>query len=181
MTFGDKMNTILAILIAFMACLFGLIAVAAGMLCMGLFGAPGAILYEIGKKKDQAPLRTAGILVAGLGQAFVVGAYCVLAVSLLHWLIAIKPSLPAWPLWFAAVFHTCAIPANALKETEAAKTAQYIALPFASLAAIVTFILTITSPSVLEPVFGWIPWFDYLLKNAEPAVTANVANATWLS
>jgi hypothetical protein len=50
------MKTLLALLIMFMACTMGLIAVAIVMVVMGFAGAPGAMLFAAGKKAKSALL-----------------------------------------------------------------------------------------------------------------------------
>ena len=158
------MNTALSLLVAFMASTIGLAVVAVAMICMGFAGAPGALVYEFGKRKQSIAMRMSGILLAGLAQAFVVAAYCVFVLSLMHLLLHFRPSLPSWPLWIAAGFHTIAIPGYAAKEREAERTAQYLSLPIVSVAAIGTFVLSIVSPATLAPLFSWVPYFEEILR-----------------
>lgn len=161
------MNVLLALLIMFMAFTVGLIAVAIVITIMGLAGAPGALLFEAGQKAQNVILRVAGLAVAALGQSFVVGAYAVLVVGLLHWFSAGRLDVPTWPLWIAAFFHSGAAPTYAMKERPEEPTAQHQTLGIVALAASLIFFLSAFWPTSLRGVYGWVPLFDHVASSVQ--------------
>ena len=162
---------LLALLIMFMAFTVGLIAVAIVIPVMGLAGAPGALLYAAGQRAQRSALRIVGLLVAALGQSFVVGAYAVLLVGLVRWFAAGRPDMPTWPLWIAAFFQSGAAPTYAMKERPDEPTAQHRTLGVVALAATIIFFLGALSPAPLRSVYGWVPLFDKLLSPGEAIAT----------
>ncbi len=168
------MKTLLALLIMFMACTMGLIAIAIVMMIMGLAGAPGAMLFAAGQKTKNAILTACGFIVAALGQLYVVGAYTVYVVGLLRWFSEGRPDVPTWPLWIAAFFHSGAAPAYGMKERPEEPTAQHHTLGLVALLATAVFFIVAFAPNTLKPVYGWVPLYDAMLhppstSNAEPA------------
>jgi hypothetical protein len=154
------MKTLLALLIMFMACTMGLIAVAIVMVVMGFAGAPGAMLFAAGKKAKSALLEVFGLILAALGQSYVVGAYAVFVVGLLRWFSTGRPDVPTWPLWIAAFIHSGAAPAYGMKERSEQPTAQHRTLGIVSLAATVVFFIAAFAPGVLKLIYGWVPLFE---------------------
>jgi len=143
-----------------MACTMGLIAVAIVMVIMGFAGAPGAILFAAGQKAQNALLRMFGLILAALGQSYVVGAYVVFMAGLLRWFSTSSPDVPTWPLWAAVFFHSVAVPTYGTREMPSEPTAQHHTLGIVALVAIVIFIITALSPGVLKPIYGWVPLFN---------------------
>jgi hypothetical protein len=162
-----KRNVLLALLIMFMAFSVGLIAVAIVIPIMGLAGAPGALLYAAGQRAQQTALRGLGLLVAALGQSFVVGVYAVLVVGLVRWFATGRPDMPTWPLWIAAFFQSGAAPTYAMKEKPEVPTAQHRTLGVVALTATIVFFLSALSPTALRSVYGWVPLFDQLASVSE--------------
>ena len=158
------MKTLLALLIMFMACTIGLIAVAIVMVSMGLAGAPGAILFAAGRKAQSALLRVCGLILAALGQSYVVGAYAVFVVGLLRWFSTGRPDVPTWPLWIAAFFHSGAVPTYGMKERPEEPTAQHLTLGIVALAATVVFFIAAFAPEALKSIYGWVPLLDGTLQ-----------------
>lgn len=158
------MNTLFAVLIMFMACTMGLIAVAIVMLVMGFAGAPGAMLFAAGQRTQSAFLRVCGLVVAALGQSYVVGAYAVFVVGLLRWFSSGRPDLPTWPLWVAAFFHAGAVPTYAMKERPEEPAAQHRTLGIVALVGTVVFFVAAFGPWALKSVYGWVPFFDKMLQ-----------------
>lgn len=156
------MGTLLSFLIVIGFCTFGLGVVAVVMIAMGFGGAPGAILYEIGKKKGSLPLKVSGLVVTGLGQAYVVGIYAVLLVSALRYVPSIWPNLALWPLWIVSYFHSNAAPAYGLKEKS--DTAQFHTLLEVVLCTQVIFFTMVFAPRFLQFAYGWVPFFGANFK-----------------
>lgn len=152
----------LSLLILFASFTFGLAAVAIVMVLMGFGGAPGAMVFEIGKRKESLPLRCIGLLLTFLGQSYVVGAYSVLMISLLRYFTYTNPNAWVWPLWIVAFFHSTAAPTYAMKEKS--ESAHYYTLPEVALAVIVIFFVTVFFPKIVSFAYGWIPCFAYNLS-----------------
>ena len=158
------MNTLFALLIMFMACTMGLIAVAIVMVVMGFAGAPGAMLFAAGQKAQNALLRMCGLILSALGQSYVVGAYAVFVVGLVRWFSTGRPDVPTWPLWIAAFFHSGAVPTYGMKERPEEPTAQHRTLGIVALAATVVFYSAVFTPGTLKSIYGWVPLFDGMLQ-----------------
>ncbi len=158
------MKTVLALLIMFLACTIGLIAVAIMMFVMGFAGAPGAMIFVVGQKVQNALLRVCGLILAALGQSYVVGAYAVFVVGLLRWFSTCRPDLPVWPLWIAAFFHSGAVPLYGMKEKPEKPTASSLTLGIVALMAEVVFLIVAFAPWVLKSLYGWVPYFDGMLQ-----------------
>ena len=158
------MNTLLALLIMFMAFTMGLIAVGIVMFVMGFAGAPGAMLFAAGQKARSALLRVCGLILAALGQSYVVGAYAVFVVGLLRWFSTGRPDVPTWPLWIAAFFHSGAVPFYGMKERPEEPTAQHLTLGIVELAATVVFFIVAFAPGALKSIYGWVPLFDGMVQ-----------------
>lgn len=158
------MKTLLALMIMFMACSIGLISVALVMIIMGVAGAPGAILFAAGQKFKNGFLRILGLLIAALGQSYIVGAYTVFVVGLLRWFSEGWPEVPTWPLWIAAFFHSGAAPSYGMKERPEEPAAQHLTLGVVALTASVIFFVAAFAPQALAALYGWVPYFDSMLK-----------------
>ncbi len=158
------MKTLLALFIMFMACTMGLITVAIVMVVMGFAGAPGAILFAAGQKAQNVLLRMCGLILAALGQSYVVGAYAVFVVGLLRWFSTGRPDVPTWPLWIAAFFHSGAVPTYGMKEKPEEPAAQHLTLGIVALAATVVFFVAAFAPVALQSIYGWVPFFDEMLQ-----------------
>lgn len=170
------MKTILALLLMIGALTAGLIVIAAVILVMAFAGAPGAIIYA---KTRLSAARTAGLILAAVGQSFVVGAYAVFVVAIVRWFGAARPDIPLWPLWIAALIHSAAAPTYAMKEVSEEPTAQHETLGLAALAGTGTFLLAVFSPLLLSFLYGWVPLFGFLStvpasKPTDPARQAAV-------
>ncbi|NQT35110.1 hypothetical protein HQ587_07970 [bacterium] len=147
-----------------------MIAIAIVMAIMGLAGAPGAIIFQAGIKTKRVLFLAFGFIFTALGQSYVVGAYSVFVVSLLRIFSATRPDVPTWPLWIAAFFHSVAAPTYGMKEKPEEPTAQHSTLGIVSLAATIVFIISAFAPSVLVPVYGWIPFFERTKNNYSSGV-----------
>jgi hypothetical protein len=158
------MKTLLALLLLFMACSMGLIAVAIVMVVMGAAGAPGAMLFKIGQTAKNSFLQIGGLILAALGQWYVVGAYTVFIIGLLRWFSEIRPEVPTWPLWIAAFIHSGAAPTYGMKETPEEPAAQHLTLGIVAAAATVTFFVVAFAPQMLSPLYGWVPYFDRMVN-----------------
>jgi hypothetical protein len=155
------MKTLFALLIMFVACTMGLIAVAIVMVIMGFAGAPGAMLFAVGQKRKSALLGVFGLILAALGQSYVAGAYAVFVVGLLRWFSTGRPDVPTWPLWIAAFIHSGAAPTYGMKERPEQPTAQHRTLGIVSLAATVVFLIAaFAPPGSLRLIYGWVPLFE---------------------
>ena len=150
------MKTLFALLIMFMACTIGLISIGIMIFVMGFAGAPGSMLYVVGEKTKRSALRIGGLILAAIGQSYVVGAYAVFVVGLLRWFSASRPDLPVWPLWIAAFIHSGAIPFYAIKERPEKPTASHLTLGLVVLAAEIFFFTAILAPQTLKPIYGWV-------------------------
>ena len=167
------MNTIRSILIMFLACSFGLMVIAIVMVIMGLAGAPGALIFEGGKKTKSVLLSVLGFVVAALGQSYVVGAYAVFVVGLLIWFSEVRPSMPTWPLWIAAFFHSFAAPEYAKRERVKEPTAQHYSLGVVVLLSMAIFFIMVFAPNTLNPIYGWVPFYQSAIH---PNTTSNNKN-----
>lgn len=158
------MKTLFALLIMIMACTMGLIVVAIVMVIMGFAGAPGAGLFAAGQKAQNTLLRLCGLILAALGQSYVVGAYVVFVVGLLRWFSTGRPDVPTWPLWIAAFFHSGAVPTYGMKERPEEPTAQHYTLGIVALVATGVFFIAAFAPGALKSIYGWVPFFDGMLQ-----------------
>lgn len=158
------METLFALLIMFAAFTVGLAGIAIVMMIMGLTGAPGAMLFEIGRKTSNAFLSVTGFILTAIGQTYIVGAYIVLVVALLQLFALARPDVPTWPLWIAAFFHSGAVPVYGMKEKPTEPTAQHYTLGIVALLAAVIFFVAVFVPAILRPLYGWVPYFGNLLK-----------------
>lgn len=158
------MNTLLALGILLISVTFGLLAIAMVILVMGFAGAPGALLLEVGKKMQNSFLCVSGFILAAFGQAYIVGAYATFMVALLYKFSAAIPGMPTWPLWIAAFFHSGAAPTYAMKERAERPMAQHYTLGIVASAAILIFFTAIFAPESLIAPYGWVPYFEWLLK-----------------
>lgn len=158
------MNTLLALLIMVAALTVGLGAIALVMLTMGLAGAPGAIMFAAGQKTKNSFLSNGGLIVAAIGQSYIVGAYAVFVVSLLRWFTEGRPDFPTWPLWIAAFFHSGAAPEYGMKERPDNPTAQHHTLGIVALLATVVFFVAAFAPNSLSPFYGWVPLYNATLQ-----------------
>ncbi|MCX5769524.1 MAG: hypothetical protein NTZ09_04525 [Candidatus Hydrogenedentes bacterium] len=145
--------------IALLACTMGLVLIALVMLVMGLAGAPGAIVYEAGERSQNDLLRVIGFLLAALGQSYIVGAYVFIVVGALRTLSEARPDVSTWPLWFAAFFHSFAVPAYAMEERPDVPTAQHHSLGVVALASLALFVLAVVAPGWLSHIYFWLPLF----------------------
>ena len=153
------MNTLLALLIMFLASTTGLIAVGIVILIMGLAGAPGALLFAAGEKTKSALLTAFGFIVTSLGQSYVVGACSVFVVGLLRSFSEGRPGMPTWPLWIAAVFQSGAAPIFAADDRPEEPTAQGRTLGLVALLVAAVFFTAAFAPTTLEPIYGWVGSF----------------------
>ena len=142
----------------------GMFVMAIVMLVMGFGGAPGGILFEVGRKSQNQLLMSAGFILTALGQAFVICSYTVFVVSVLRAISAAAPDLPTWPLWIAAFFHSEAVPTFAMKERPAEPSAQHMTLGIVSSISFVCFLVMAFAPQWLSSVFGWVPFFQNNFK-----------------
>ncbi|MGD0948805.1 MAG: hypothetical protein ABSA52_15440, partial [Candidatus Binatia bacterium] len=159
------MNTLLALLIMFMACTMGLIAIAIVMMIMGLAGAPGAMVFATGQKTRNVVLTACGFIIAALGQSYVVGACTVFLVSLLRRFSESRPDIPTWPLWIAAFIHSGAVPTYGMLERPEEPTAQHHTLGLVALLATAVFFIVVFVPNTLKPIYGWLPLYDTMLQH----------------
>jgi len=155
----------------FLACSFGLMVIAIVMVIMGLAGAPGALIFEAGKKTKNVLLSVLGFVLSALGQSYVVGAYAVFVVSLLRWFSEARPNIPTWPLWIAAFFHSLAAPEYAKRERAKEPTAQHYSLGIVVLLSIVFFFIMVFAPNTLNPIYGWVPFYQ---STIHPNTTSNM-------
>ena len=142
----------------------GLLAIAIVILIMGFAGAPGALLFEIGKKMQNSFLCVSGFILAAFGQAYVVGAYAAFMVALLYRFSAAMPDVPTWPLWIVAFVHSGAAPTYAMKERAERPTAQHYTLGIVATAAMLIFFTAVFAPESLIAPYRWVPYFEWLLK-----------------
>jgi len=154
------METIYALGIMFAALTMGLILVAVVLVIMGISGAPGAMLFDAGQKRQNALVSNVGFFITALAQSFVVGAYSVFVVSLLRTIAEAYPGLPTWPLWIAAFFHSVAVPMHGMKERPEEPTAQHHTLGIVSLMASIVFFLMAFTPNTLSSIYGWVPFYE---------------------
>ena len=154
------MNTILSLLILFISLTFGLGFIAIIMLIMGLFGAPGGILFELGRKSHNGVLSFSGFILTLFGQAFVICSYIVFVVSALRAVSAAIPNMPTWPLWIAAFFHSNAVPSFAMKEKPEIPSSQPMTLGFVAFISFICFLTMVYVPQWLLPIYSWIPFFQ---------------------
>ena len=155
---------IFSLLVMLAAFTIGLSGIALAMLLMGIGGAPGAIIHRWGCKAESTVLRSVGFLACALGQAFIVGTYIVLVIGSLYWFSENYPQSPTWPLWIAAFFHSQAVPVYAMKERPPERTAQHNSLELVSFLASILFITILIFPETLSLIYGWIPFYDYILE-----------------
>ncbi len=153
------MSTIYALAILFVSLTMGLVAIAAVMMIMGLGGATGAVLFEIGCKAKNRTLIWSGYILAAVGQSFVVCAYSVFIVSALRAFSAAS-HIPEWPLWAGALFHSVATPVYAMKENPGSISPQHAVLGVVSVVAFLCFLIMAFFPHWISPVFGWVPFFE---------------------
>ena len=142
----------------------GLFNIAIVMFIMGLAGLPGNILFDVGRKKENNFLVIIGFIITAISQSFVVGAYTVFVVALLRFFSILNPDVPTWPLWIAVFFHSGAVPTYAMKEQPDEPTAAHYSLPIVSSLSLVIFIIMIIAPSILQYLYGWVPYFGNTLK-----------------
>ena len=142
----------------------GLALVAIVMLLMGIGGAPGCMLFEVGRKSANRFLIILGFILTAVGQAYVVCSYTVFIVSALRAFSGVAPHLPTWPLWIAAFFHSGAVPTYAMKEKPEVPTSQHMTLGLVSSISFVCFLIIVFAPQWLSPMFGWIPLFQSNIK-----------------
>lgn len=154
------MDTLFALLIMVVAFTLGLVPIAVVIILMGLAGAPGAIMFDLGRKSNQMLTTIVGFALSALGQAFIVGAYAVFVVGLLRWFAEVRPDIPTWPLWIAAFFHSGAVPVYGMKEQPDEPTAQHHSLGLVGFAATVVFLVVAFAPDSLQTVYGWVPFFS---------------------
>ena len=143
---------------------FGLALIAIVMLLMGFGGAPGGILFEIGRKTQNSILIILGFVLTALGQAFVICAYTVLVVSALRAFSGSAPHIPTWPLWIAALFHSGAVPTYAMKERPEVPSSQHMTLGIVSSISFVCFLIMAFVPQWLAPIYAWVPFFQSNIK-----------------
>jgi hypothetical protein len=158
------MNTIYSLAILFASFTFGLALIAVVMLLMGFGGAPGGILFEIGRKSQNGFLTLVGLILTAIGQAFVICAYAVFVVSALRAFSGVAPHIPTWPLWLAAFFHSAAVPAYAMKERPEVPSSQHMTLGIVGSISFVCFFIMVFSPQWLSFIFGWVPFFQSNIK-----------------
>jgi hypothetical protein len=158
------MNTVIALAIMFASFTVGLIFVAIVMILMGFGGAPGGILFEIGRKTQNGFLTMTGLFLTALGQAFVVCIYTILVVSVLRVFAEACPHISTWPLWIGAFFHSGAVPTYAMKEKPEVPTAQHMTLGFVSSITFICFFIMAFAPQWLSWIFGWVPFFQHNIK-----------------
>ncbi len=153
------MEVFLAIAIMIASFTIGLIPIAVAMVVMGLAGSPGAILFVVGQRKSQNWIKLTGLLIAALGQSYVVGSYSVFVVSLLRDFSEARPDMPTWPLWIATLFHSVAVPTYAMKEKTDQPTAQHYTLGIVAILSLCVFCVIAFVPAVLRPIYGWVPLY----------------------
>lgn len=142
----------------------GMIFVAIVMLLMSFGGAPGALLFEAGRKAHNGFLLLAGFALTAIGQAFIVCGYSVFVVSALRAFSHLHPEVPTWPLWIAAFFHSGAVPTYAMKERPEVPGSQHMTLGIVGTAAFICFVIVAFAPNLLGWIYGWIPFFDSNIK-----------------
>ena len=134
------------------------------MMLMGAAGAPGAVLFSLGQRTQNALLRQLGLIVAALGQSYVVGGYAVFVVGLLRWFSQGQPDVPTWPLWIAAFFHSGAAPLYGMKERPEEPTAQHYTLGVVTLLSEAVFLVAVFAPGALFALYGWVPFAGATVK-----------------
>lgn len=158
------MNTIISLGIMIAAMTIGSFAIAIIILVMGLAGAPGALLYELGRKNNSSFLIILGLLLAGVGQAFIICAYTVFVVSIMRFYLEGHPNIPSWPLWIAAFFQSMAAPSHALKDRSAENTAQYMTLGCVGFAALIVFAFLVFVPESVKSIYFWVPFYENTIQ-----------------
>ena len=142
----------------------GLALIAIVMLLMGFGGAPGGIIFELGRKAQNSILIFLGFILTAVGQAFVICAYTVFLVSALRAFSGSAPQIPTWPLWIAVIFHSGAVPTYAMKERPEIPSSQHMTLGIVSLISFVCFLIMVFAPKWLAPIYSWVPFFQSNFK-----------------
>ena len=150
--------------IMFMAFTMGLIAIAVVLFIMGVAGAPGAIIFDIGKRQKKSILKIIGFISTAIGQIYVVGAYSVFVVGFLRWFKTDRLDMPIWPLWIAALFHSIAAPIYGMKEMPKEPTTQHFSLGIVVVCVTAIFFFVVFVPNTLSPIYRWVPFFPKYLN-----------------
>lgn len=149
----------------------GLVGILIELALMKLVAVPGDMLIKLGRNLDALFLCAAGSILNVAAQLYVVGAYAIGVVALLHYYIDLKPDIATWPLWIAAYIHSVLVSLYGLKDIyrdiqdrQYSRTIEDASLIVVALLAQVLFFMIVYSPAVLRPLYGWISHFGNLLK-----------------
>jgi hypothetical protein len=159
------MSTAHSLLLMVAACIIGLPIFKVMVHIMGIGGSVGALVYRSGERNRIYIIRNIGLALTAIGQSFVVGGYSVGVVILVRWYSGMRPDLPTWPLWVAAIFHALGTPVEALERKPQTITVQHRTLVITSMIGVGIFLLAIFKPSLTDWVFGWLPNARLLHRN----------------
>lgn len=160
------MNTLFALLLMFGVGIFGLLPIMFVVLGLGIAAIPGGIAVQMADQGGAKFFRGFGIGITILLQSFIACSYAVFVVSLVRWFAHSYPQIPTWPLWIAAFLQAVMGPFQSFQSGQADKdkgTRDFIdaTLPSVMLATVICFFLMVFSPTFLERLFVWIPFFEY--------------------
>ena len=159
-----------ALFIMLGALTIGLIGIFIEIALMRFIAMPGDLLVKLGRKLDALLISILGSILTVIGQLYIVGAYSICVVALLHYTVKIRPDIPTWPLWIAAYIHCVAAPNYGLKSIYIDLKERQFEWSKESLTLIVAiftqvlFFVVVYNHAILRPFYGWIPYFGKLLK-----------------
>jgi hypothetical protein len=149
----------------------GLIGIFIEIVLMGIIAIPGDLLVKLGRKLDALLISIFGLILTVIGQLYIVAAYSICVVALLHYTVRIKPDIPTWPLWIAVYIHSVSAPNYGLKrvfldikDRQFKWTKENCTLISVALFTQVLFLVIVYNHIILRPFYAWIPYFGNLLK-----------------
>jgi hypothetical protein len=159
------LDTVKSLVVMFLAFPTGLAITMIVVMLASLAGGVGAWIHHIGEGYDSPSMRAVGFSLATIGQSAILSTYSVAIVIIINTVPPI--SWPTWPLWIVGFFHSGAaslVIKSPQQGTEAWWAAQYEAMKLSCWVGTIVFFVAAIWPSVLEPVFSWMPRFAELIS-----------------
>ena len=133
------------------------------MILMEFGGSIGALLLEFGVKSLNTVYQIIGIILAVIGQSYVIGAFSVIFINLIIHLSIVTPGIIAWPMWIAIYYLIISTPLlalNGISQGSLRGSAQILSLPMTIILSNAIYFVLVLKPILLKHLYGWIP-FNY--------------------